>query len=273
MPEQQQQAQTPDPSVVVKDPEFLKLPDQAKHDVLRSIDPNYASLPSEAQQDVLKSFGSRTSSSFKTGAMQSKKGGPVTYAKEATASPDLTPETSAAIGKGLSQLTPGGGLGIGAIKGAMSTARNLGGLATKIPIVGPKIAAAWPETASGQAPEAFKPQGLLENLGFGGEQAGEFFLPGAVEEAGAAKLASKLGTLGKFAKPASKIATSALSTGLVNKAQGGDFSTGAATGGLFSGLGEMGKAAAPYLAETALGITNKMRGFGKTPGAAALGEI
>ena len=100
----------------------------------------------------------------------------------------------------------------------------------------------------------------------GGKMAGnvaQFFLPGEAEESAVAATPA-------FLRPAARIATSALSSGGINAAQGGGFGTGAAAGGLGAGAGELMRMAAPATAETALHIGHAQRGFGKTPGRAAL---
>lgn len=117
------------------------------------------------------------------------------------------------------------------------------------------------------------PEGTAQKIGYGAEQAAEFLAPGGLEKKGAEEVAAHLPMLGKLAEPAARIGTSALSSGLVNKAQGGSFTGGSLTGGGFGAAGEAARSVAPSLAESALGVTRRMRGFGKTPGAAALGEI
>lgn len=111
---------------------------------------------------------------------------------------------------------------------------------------------------------AQKPSNDIESLGKGVEQAGEFMLPGLGEEkAGAAA--------GKFA-PLAKVGYNALTTGAINKAQGGDFGIGAATGAGGSAIGQGFAAMAPKLAESAIGITKADRGFSKNPGSAIIND-
>ncbi len=108
-----------------------------------------------------------------------------------------------------------------------------------------------------------------QKLGKGIEQAGEFLIPGLGEE----KAASLIPDL-KYAKPLARIGYNALASGALNKAQGGDFSTGAISGGLGSAGGQALEAAAPGVAEQALGIRGKVdRAFNKDPGRAVLDEI
>src|SRR5208283_840778 len=140
----------------------------------------------------------------------------------------------------------------------------------KIPYVGETLS---PSEGIKAWEQITKPEGLAQKIGYGGEQIGEFFIPGMGEEGATEKLATKLPLLGKLALPAAKVATGALSTGAVNKLQGGSLGAGMAAGALFPAAGEGLKALAPGVAETALGVTRRMRGFGKTPGEAALDEI
>jgi hypothetical protein len=58
----------------------------------------------------------------------------------------------------------------------------------------------------------------------------------------------------------------------MNAAQGGDFKTGAITGGIAGGIGRIGEAAAAPMAENALGVRNVDRNFAKTPGKAILND-
>lgn len=160
----------------------------------------------------------------------------------------------------------------GALEGAEKGAEHTLGLYEPIPADRAKRSGFYRFThpiIPGTADLAQPPQGTAENLGYGGEQAAEFMAPG---EAGASTLAEHLPMLGKLARPAARMATSALSSGAINKLQGGTFGGGAAVGGGLSGLGEVARSAAPSIAESALGITKRLRGFGKTPGTAALEE-
>ncbi len=110
------------------------------------------------------------------------------------------------------------------------------------------------------------PHGTMQSIGHGVEQAGEFMIPGGAEE----KLASMAP---RVIQPLARIGTSALGAGMVNKAQGGSFGTGAAMGAAGSAVGQGLKAIAPSVAEKALGIRGKFdRAFNKAPGEAALSE-
>jgi len=107
------------------------------------------------------------------------------------------------------------------------------------------------------------PENTTQAVAKGGEKAAEFMIPGGAEER-AISLAPKA------IRPIARMATSVLSSGLVNKAQGGGFGTGALAGGTGAAIGEGLRAAAPRLAEAALHIGHAQRAFNKTPGAAAL---
>jgi len=119
---------------------------------------------------------------------------------------------------------------------------------------------------------AVPPQNTGEKVGYGGEQAAEFMGPGAAEEEAGRLAAKALPKAAKYVAPAVRVASGALSAGGVNKLQGGSFKQGAEVGGALGAAGEAGRAVAPALAESALGVTKRLRGFGRTPGEAALEE-
>lgn len=152
--------------------------------------------------------------------------------------------------------------GKGILEGAGGTLNNLRQLG-----LGPK---GTPEEEQ-QLKSLITPSGdendvAAQKFGRGVEQAGEFLIPGMGEEAAVSKL-------GKLA-PLGKLAYNALTTGAMNKAQGGDFSTGAIAGGLGSVGGQLLEHAAPAVAEQALGIRGRVdRAFNKEPGRAVLDEI
>lgn len=112
------------------------------------------------------------------------------------------------------------------------------------------------------------PENTAQGVGKFGEQVAEIATPTGVEGA----IASKLPKLGKLASAGVKVGSEALESGLKNKAQGGDFTTGAAAGAGGELLGMGAQKVAPKIAETALGITGKMRGHGRTIGQAVLDE-
>jgi hypothetical protein len=150
-------------------------------------------------------------------------------------------------------------LGIGAAKGAGSTLWNLGSMNPD------PIDAIMNRTQ--QKPGYLTPQGGVQGLGYGGEQAAEFFAPMGAEGKLASATTEAMPFLGK-ALP--KIGAQALASGTVNKAQGGSFGGGAAAG-LFSGaLGAGVKAMAPTMAETAMGVRGADRANGRTVGQAII---
>jgi hypothetical protein len=113
------------------------------------------------------------------------------------------------------------------------------------------------------------PTNTPQKFGYGTEQAAEFMLPGGAEK----EAIAKLGTMTPKAMPLIKAGVSGLSTGAMNKLQGGEFGTGAALGAAGSAIGQGLKAVAPAVAEKALGIRGKFdRAYNKTPGLAALTE-
>ena len=150
--------------------------------------------------------------------------------------------------------------GAGILKGAGSTANNIGHMFYPDWLAKRLTGAPSPEQQEGY----FAPKNMAETLGKGAEQVGEFMLPGGAEEKGAAKIAEMAPQLGK-ALP--RIATSALSSGAVNAAQGGSPLTGAALGAGGQVIGQGLKAMAPAIAEGALNIRKLDRAYGKSGGA------
>jgi hypothetical protein len=146
-------------------------------------------------------------------------------------------------------------LGIGAAKGAGSTLWNLGSMNPD------PIDAIMNRTQ--QKPGYLTPQDGAQSLGYGGEQAAEFFAPMGAEEKAVSLLPDALKGVGK-------IGAQALGSGVVNKAQGGSFGGGALAGGIAGGVGKAGEALAPAIAESALGVRNVDRNFARTPGKAIL---
>lgn len=109
------------------------------------------------------------------------------------------------------------------------------------------------------------PANTTQALSKGAGDAAQFLIPGGAEEKVAAMAP-------KAVEPLARIATSALGSGAVNKAEGGSFGTGAALGAGGQVIGQGLKAAAPALTEGALGITKAMRGRGREIGQAVLDE-
>ena len=143
-----------------------------------------------------------------------------------------------------------------------------------------KLATLAPKLGKYAAPLAHVLTSAISSSGVNAAQGGspvtgalrEFLAPGGLEERGAAKLATLAPKLGKYAAPLAHVLTSAISSGGVNAAQGGSPVTGALMGAGGQVLGQGLKAAAPVIAETALGLPKAARAFGKTPGTALLNE-
>lgn len=161
-------------------------------------------------------------------------------------------------------LSAAGDFGTGLLKGAASTSSNL----QKIPYLGAALTA--PPVLTGQSRAASQKQlsdysqthGMMQGLGKGVEQVAEFMVPGGAEEGLAAKAAEFAPRLA----PLAKMVASAGASGLVNKAQGGDFKTGAIAGAGGSAIGQGLKAIAPHIAESALNIRKLDRAYGKSGG-------
>jgi hypothetical protein len=170
-----------------------------------------------------------------------------------------TPSMLSTIGGGIANF------GKGVVKGGMNTIRGLGSMEAKIPSLKSLMPGDVQDYLGPEGEKMNATHGTMQGIGKGVEQAGEFMLPGGAEEKLAAKAPAML-------RPLARIAASALSSGAINKVQGGNFGTGALMGAGGSAVGQGLKAAAPIVAETALGIPKAARAFGKTPGAAILNE-
>lgn len=180
--------------------------------------------------------------------------------------PQVKMETStlgrlAPVGEAISNLTQGIG------EGAFSTAANVGKLITD-PIVKHIATPDQMQRSDQFIKRVTTPDNTTQKVGKFAEQTGELLTPTGLEGA----VAGHLPQAAKIIKPAAKIATQAVETGLKNKAQGGDFTTGAAAGAGGELLGMGAQKIAPMIAESALGITGKMRGHGRTIGNAILDE-
>lgn len=205
-------------------------------------------------------------------------GAPTPAGLQGPPTPIKPPSTLDTVGEGVANL------GKGIVKGAGSTFLNLSQMGNSareaehkyLPYVSPTL----PGQTSDESNRAYvqnlqdqtQANGTMQKIGKGAEQIGEFLIPGAAEEAGSAKLATLAPKLGKYALPTAKLTTAALSSGTVNKAQGGSFAGGAAAGALGSAAGSAIKAVAPMIAESALGVRSLDRNYGRTPGQAILDE-
>lgn len=162
-----------------------------------------------------------------------------------------------------------GGFLTGAVKGLASTVSNISSLGQKglEKITG--IESGTPDMTS-YLGDTIKPQGTAENIGFGTEQIGEFFIPGgAAAKAGKAVEALNIGSKApKIVQGATKLLAKAgteavTSAGLI-ALQGGDkedVQTAGLIGGLFpfatKTLGVLGKGAkesAKYISSTLSGV-------------------
>ena len=176
------------------------------------------------------------------------------------------------IGQGASDLATGAGQGmISTIHGGGKLLRENGpGLKTLDRLYWKGVG--HPEPSEEQWQASMQPQNTLQKVGKFGEQAAEFLIPGAGEEK-AAQLATKaIPSASKLIPLIARSGTAAIGSGLVNKAQGGNFGTGALVGGVGGAVGEGLKAVAPAVAESALGIRKADRFYGKTPGRAILDD-
>lgn len=167
------------------------------------------------------------------------------------------PQEPSMLSKGLQMA---GDVYTGATQGLEHTLGGLGNLITR-PFVSPEFA----QRQKSYLAATTTPQNTPQKIGYGAEQIGEFLAPGGAEKK-AISLAPRV------IRPLAEIAIPALSSGAINKAQGGDFTTGALAGGAGAGIGAGLRKAAPIVAETALGIPKAARAFGKTPGRAILEE-
>lgn len=159
-------------------------------------------------------------------------------------------------------MTGAADLGKGILKGAGSTANNIGHM-----LYPDALAKHLTGAPSAEQQESyFAPQNTMQTIGKTGEQAAEFMVPGGAEEAGATKLAEMAPRLGKVAAPLAHVLTSAAGSSAVNAAQGGSPLTGAALGAGGQLLGQGLKAAAPAIAEGALNIRKLDRAYGKGGG-------
>jgi len=155
--------------------------------------------------------------------------------------------------------------GKGALKGAGHTLNNLGHLA--VPDWALNAAGVKHQTAQ-QEDANFAPSNTSQSVGRGIEQAAEFMIPGAGEESALAKLSPYVGK----AAPVLKAGLAALGSGVVNKTQGGSFTTGAVAGGVGSGITQGLAAVAPSIAESALKVLAPQRMHGRTVGRAILDD-
>ncbi len=141
-----------------------------------------------------------------------------------------------------------GGGALGAVKGAGSTASRVMASGALNGILGPGAQAL---TKDNPYNVALQPEGTAQNVGFGGEQMGEYILPGALT-----------GGMSTGAGVLTRAALEALSTGAVSAAQGGDASqigTSAALGAAGPLIGRAIKPIASKLSASAVkGMTQAL---------------
>lgn len=229
-----------------QDKGFMAASPEDQHAYLMQADQGYAKASPGDQKAYLAHLRSQGGGSqnpaSQTGAFQTKKGGQIYTDAMKYANDQKEGEKAAAAGTEavLGGSQPGGEATVGAVKGAMSTGRNIGGLAIRAlkylkPDWGEKAAAAWPEAVNGPS-EVMKPQSFPAKAGFAGEQGAEFFAP-AGEVAKGAQLADaaidsmKIAPLAaKSLKLMSRAGLEGAAAGGVTAAQGGDVGINAAIG-------------------------------------------
>ena len=200
----------------------------------------------------------------------SKYEGPVT--STGIAAPQGTESLATAGVKGVKDLATG--VAQGAATTTAATTLPISKLLNKIPYIGEYLAPkAGIQAEEAAIPGATTPQNLAQTIGKTGEQVGEWMIPSGAEEKAATLASEALPKLGKAIPIAARIGANAVESGIRNKSQGGDFTTGAEAGAGGELLNQGLQKAAPIIAESALGVTNRMRGHGRTIGDAALNEV
>ncbi len=137
--------------------------------------------------------------------------------------------------------------------------------------------------ATQYAQQLATPTNTAQKIGKGVEQAGEFLIPGGLEEGAGRAIAAKYPRLASTASKlisssapelnaVGKIVMSALGAGTVNAVQGGSFGGGAAAGAAGGVLAQGVKAVAPSLAEIAMGTRATDRVAGRAAGQTLLDE-
>lgn len=105
-----------------------------------------------------------------------------------------------------------------------------------------------------EKPAAMKPEGTMQNIGYGAEQIGEFFVPGGLVLKG-----SKLLKGGKVIKGVGAAALEALSAGGVSSAQTGDIEEGAKAGLFAGGVAGGMQALAPVVNRVGRALVPRLR--------------
>jgi hypothetical protein len=157
--------------------------------------------------------------------------------------------------------------GVQTVYPALAAGSNLAAAATGQPSVLP-----WHQ------PPELEPQGTQERVGAGLEQGLEMAATGGPLRAGAEALAAKfpgivkLAGLGKATVPLLRTGAEALNAAGSAGVHGQPIGTSAALGAGGAAVGEAASALAPKIAESALRVTDRIRGTGKTVGQTALEE-
>ena len=159
--------------------------------------------------------------------------------------------------------------GTGMLKSIPNSLANIDDSVSKIPYIGkalttPLIGGASSDQARAHLHQAATPTNDAQKGGMTAGNALQFLIPGGAEEAAAAKLAPLAGKVIGKAIPA------AISSGLVNKAEGGSALAGAGLGAGGSLVGSALHTIAPTIAETAMGTRRVERVGEKNPGLAVL---
>lgn len=201
-----------------------------------------------------------------------------------------------AMEKGIAGTIPGGELGLGAAKGALHTLDTLGRyLEEPVPADRAKrsllfrtthpVLPSWASFSPQKTPleqQLTTASDAAQKFGYGGEQAGEFFLPGgAVGDAAkgidaATDVLKARPVLREAARLFGNAAVEGATTGAVNKAQGGSFKTGAELGAgtplagavASKALRPLAEKASPALGNKILRPLGRAFDFGKNPGKA-----
>ena len=146
------------------------------------------------------------------------------------------------------------GFGGGALKNIPFLGKYLGGNYSQQGVVNPDVA------KMGEGAGRIYEQGL------------EMAATGGPLKAGAENVAARLPVLGRLTAPVARTAAEAINAGANAYLHGQPVGTSAALGGGGAAAGKIASAIAPKVAETALGITDRMRGRGRTVGQAVLNE-
>lgn len=151
-----------------------------------------------------------------------------------------------------------GDLAKGFSNAQLQTIAGAGSLANKI------IRSPWLANEVARLQQAAVQQNAAQKIGGFGENVGEMLAGGEGLKA--------LGVAGEGAGALSNVGSQAVLGAASSGAHGGSPVTGALVGAGAEGAAQGLQALAPSMAETSLGIGNKARAFGKTPGVAAIND-